>query len=466
MYFKHKIIYSGRILKFLFTIFFFVLSLTLAAQKELNQSNLRVYLSDDKSSFAGMTMVNQIWTRYIWNNPDGSGNEQYGDFDIGIRRSRLTFYASLFDRVLVSTQIGADGMTYRAKEKAAVNLIDAQTEFIFLKDKLHIGFGLNSWGGISRYNNRKIAEFLVVDNPGFAFPVLNTFDKTGRQLGIYAKGTISKLNYRLSIVKPFETGIDSISTPVTTERINENFAVKGYFSWQFFDKENTLFPYLTMNNLGRSKLLNLGMGFYYHPEAMLVEAEKDLSTVDPFLAAWLTSTGNADLIPDFAAYYPSTKSDIFLAAIDLFLDMPTKNNGAVTSYLGYYYNYFGKNYLRAMSQMNVSRMSADIALPQGIGNSQWETGTGHIVRGEFGYLLPGKGMKNRFQPYGAFTVKKFDALDDISLQYDAGINWLWYGHNIKWTLQYSSRPIFTVVEGQNKWTDSKGQIIMQTQLFF
>ncbi len=454
-------------LRNLFLILFFLFRiLPLSAQEDLKQPNLRIYLSDDKSSYAGMTILNQIWTRHIWNNPDKFGTEQYGDFDLGIRRSRLTFYTYLMDRVFIYTQIGADGMTYRSKEKAAINVIDANTEFFVIKDKLHMGFGLNSWNGISRYNNRKIVEFLVVDNPGFAFPVINTFDKVGRQLGVYAKGSLSKLHYRISLVKPFETGIDSISTPVTTERVNENFAVKGYFEWQFFDKDNTLFPYLTMNNLGRAKLLNLGLGFYYHPEAMLVESEKDLSTVDPFLAGWLIMNGGEHLLPDFADYYPSDISDIFMAAVDVFLDMPTRNNGAITSYLGYYYNFFGKNYLRSMNMMNVSRMSPEIALAQGIGNSQWEVGTGHIVRGEFGYLLPGKGMKNRFQPYGAFTLKSFEALDDISFQYDAGINWLWYGHNLKWTLQYSSRPIYTLVEGKNKWTDSKGQLILQTQIFF
>jgi len=198
----------------------------------------------------------------------------------------------------------------------------------------------------------------------------------------------------------------------------------------------------------------------------LVESTKDLSTVDAYLAALLMLSGGEQAVWNAADYFPSDISDIFLASVDVFLDMPTKNNGAITSYLGYYYNFFGSNYLRAMSKMNVSRMSAEIALPQGIGNSEWEVGTGHIVRGEFGYLLPGKGMKNRFQPYGAFTVKSFEALDDVSFQYDAGINWLWYGHNLKWTLQYSSRPVYTFVEGKNKWTDSKGQLILQTQIYF
>ncbi|HSH19689.1 MAG TPA: hypothetical protein VLA03_04515 [Draconibacterium sp.] len=455
-----------QLLKYIIALIFTFNLFTGFAQDELKMPNLKWYLSEDKSSYAGMLMVNQIWTRYISNNPDINGVEQYGDFDLGIRRSRLIFYTYLMDRVFIYTQIGADGMTYRSKDKTTINLYNAQTEFIVSKDKFHVGFGLNTWNGISRYANCKLLEFLVIDNPGCAYPVGGRFDKFGRQLGIYAKGTLDKFHYRVSLVKPFEYGIDSVSTPVTTERLNENFAVKGYFEWQFFDKENTLFPYMTMNNLGRAKMLNVGAGFYYHPEAMLVEAGKDLSTVDPFLAGWLISKGAEHLLPDFAAYYPSQISDILLASVDVFLDMPTKNHGSVTSYLGYYYNFFGKNYLRSMSKMNVSRMPVEIALPQGIGNSEWEMGTGHLIRGEFGYMLPGQGLKNRFQPYGAFTFKKFDALDEASIQFDAGINWLMYGHNIKWTLQYSSRPIYTEVDEQQLWTSSKGQVILQTQIYF
>ncbi|MCF6333576.1 MAG: hypothetical protein L3J11_09860 [Draconibacterium sp.] len=456
----------NRFIKFLGT-FIFLFNLSIGfAQDGINNPDLRIYFSDNKSSYAGMEMVNQIWMRYIWNNLDVNGAEQFGDIDLALRRSRLIFYAYLMDKVFVYTQVGYDGQTYRSGENPGLKLYNAQTEFILSKDKFHLGFGLNTWNGVSRYNNSNVGEFLVVDNPGFAYPVEGTFDQDGRQFGIYAKGELNKLNYRFSVVKPFEFGTDSISSPRTTEKTNENLAIKGYFSWQFFDKEKTVFPYLTMNNLGRGKLLNVGAGFYYHPEAMLVEAEKDLSTVDPLIAGMLISSGMSDLLADFAGYYPSRISDIFLAAIDVFLDIPTKRNGAITSYLGYCYNFFGPNYLRSMGKMNVSKMPLEIALQQGIGNSEWEIGTGHIVRGEFGYLLPGKGMKNRFQPYGAFTWKNFEALDQASIQFDAGINWLMYAHNIKWTLQYSSRPIYNLVDGRNIWTGSKGQVIMQTQIYF
>ncbi|MBK6284702.1 MAG: hypothetical protein IPF54_20550 [Draconibacterium sp.] len=142
------------------------------------------------------------------------------------------------DRVFIYTQIGYDGQTYLTKQTPAISLYNAETEFIISKDKFHVGFGLITWNGISRYSNNKLLEFLLLTIQAL-HPVAGTFDRFGRQLGIYAKGVLGKLDYRISVVKPFEYGIDSISTPFTTEKINENFAVKGYFEWQFFDKENT-----------------------------------------------------------------------------------------------------------------------------------------------------------------------------------------------------------------------------------
>ena len=146
--------------------------------------------------------------------------------------------------------------------------------------------------------------------------------------------------------------------------------------------------------------------------------------------------------------------------------MPLRNNGAVTSYLGYYYYFFGPDYLRPMSKMNVSKLSVNLSLPQGAGNSEWEVGTGHIVRGEWGYLLPEKVFNSRLQPFGAFTYKNFEALDEASVQYDVGANLLMQGHNMKWTLQYSTRPIYREIEERQLIDEYKGQFILQTQIYF
>ena len=111
-------------------------------------------------------------------------------------------------------------------------------------------------------------------------------------------------------------------------------------------------------------------------------------------------------------------------------------------------------------------MTVENALPQGPGNSAWEVGTGHIIRGEFGYRLPKKILNSIFQPYGAFTWKNFEALDQASLQYDAGVNWLIHGHNMKWTLQYSTRPVYNLVNEKNVVTGYQREVILQTQIYF
>jgi len=408
------------------------------AQAPLSKPNLRVYLSEDSTSFAGAVFVNQIWTRYIWNNPDVMDNDMGGDFDVAIRRSRSIFYTYLFDRVFMYTMLGSDGITFTMPGKPVVSVYNSQTEYIFLKDKFHLGFGLNTWNGLSRYNNCKLLEFLVVDNPGFAFPIGGRQDRFGRQLGIYAKGTLSKLHYRVSVVKPFQYGIpEEGQISEVTDRLNSNMAYKGYFSWQFLDTEGTLMPYMTMNNLGRSKLFNIGGGFYYHPEAMVQ------SVADGY-----------------------DRPDIILFAIDAFLDMPLKNGSAITTYLAYNNYNFGEDYIRSSGKMNISDANAAMALMQGTGNAEWEVGTGQIIRGELGFLLPGSGMRNRLQPFGAFTYRNFMALDESSLQYDLGINWFLHGHNLKWTLQYSSRPVYKMIDSQYLWDESKGQLTLQTQIYF
>lgn len=432
-------IFRKTVLRSLLSLMLLIMcSISLYAQSELTQSKLRVNLSKDKTSYAGFTMINQVWTRYIQNNPDKSGFTEPNDFDIGIRRSRLIFYTNLMDKVLIYTQVGTDGLTYNQPDKQQISLINAQTEFTLKKDLIYIGFGLHTWNGISRYNNSSATGLLVVDNPGFTYPIVGLWDRFGRQMGIYAKGTLGRMHYRVSLTKPYKTGVDSLTKPVTTERLNDKWATKGYFSWQFLDKENFSTHSMSMNNMGRSRIFNLGVGFYYHPEAML-------------------STTNTN---------DQTTSDIFLFATDMFIDLPTKNGGALTSYLGYYNYDFGKDYLRSTGRMNVSTAKKELAISQGTGNSEWEVGTGTMVRAELGYLLPNKILNSRIQPFSAMTYKNFEALDQASTQFDIGFNLLQMEHNIKWTFQGSSRPIYNLKNGRNVIADTKWQFIVQTQIYF
>jgi hypothetical protein len=114
------------------------------SQEKSKLGNLLFFLSEDKTSYAGMIVMNQIWTRYTWYNPDSNGTERGGDFDIGLRRSRVILYSGLFDRCFMYTQIGLDGQTFKSDRNPTVMVINAETEYMFLKDKLYIGLGLNT----------------------------------------------------------------------------------------------------------------------------------------------------------------------------------------------------------------------------------------------------------------------------------------------------------------------------------
>ena len=68
-------------------------------------------------------------------------------------------------------------------------------------------------------------------------------------------------------------------------------------------------------------------------------------------------------------------------------------------------------------------------------------------------------------PYATFTYKKFDRIDKASGQFDLGMNYLVNGHNAKITLQYSTRPVYKTVSGNPERNGSKGELMLQTQIF-
>jgi hypothetical protein len=66
------------------------------------------------------------------------------------------------------------------------------------------------------------------------------------------------------------------------------------------------------------------------------------------------------------------------------------------------------------------------------------------------------------------TYKDLEALDKPSVQYDAGGNMIIHKHNIKLTLQYSSRPLYEGDFASGLFTAAgmKGLLIFQTQVCF
>lgn len=71
---------------------------------------------------------------------------------------------------------------------------DAWIEQRIWNDHLNIGCGLHSWWGISRMTNTSTLNLMTLDSPIFTWPLFQRSDQFARQLGIYAKGQVGRLD--------------------------------------------------------------------------------------------------------------------------------------------------------------------------------------------------------------------------------------------------------------------------------
>lgn len=102
-------------------------------------------------------------------------------------------------------------------------------------------------------------------------------------------------------------------------------------------------------------------------------------------------------------------------------------------------------------------------------NQQFIPGSGNIVYASFGYLLRNALLLTwgRLQSFYAYTYKNFEGLGTPTMQHDLGLNYLLYSQHVKFSLQYSSCPIYrgtTAADAQGEVTDMRGMLIFQTQI--
>lgn len=425
----------------------------------LQEGGIRYSFGEEGKSFIKFGIGSQFWARKIWNNP-GSVNVQ-GDtvgqtFDVALRRMRFSVtghfarYFTLYTQFGVNNQSFTSGGAYSPtgpdNKKPGMFIHDFWVKFHLLPNKLNVGIGLNAYNGVSRLTNVSYKYNFMLDNPTFNFPNIEHTDQIGRQMGFFANGSIARLNYRIAYAKPFvyaDTQRDNPPVGRAVEAENDNMAVKGYAYWQFGDTESGLTPFMRMTYLGSRRIFNIGAGFDYHPG----------STIS------INATGEEQ------------RHNRLALGADMFMELPTENAGAFNMYLvGYHYDY-GPNFLRSSGSMNISRggLLNGEPLLQGGGHRQFILGTGNIVYASFGYLLRQKffSKRGRLQPFYAYTYKDFEGMGTTTMQHDFGLNYLLHGQNIKFSLQYSSRPIYQGSIGANaqgRVVDTKGLIIFQTQI--
>lgn len=408
---------------------------------------LKFNLNEDGSHYIKANFTSQIWARYNQSNPGTTvfGYEKDETFDIGLRRVRTVISGQLSNRVYFFTQFGINNFTAVSARKSPLFFHDASADIAVTKRSLSIGGGLTGWTGFARFSSPSISKIMGYDAPLFEQSTNDVSDQFLRKLSIYAKGKLGKLDYRIIASTPMATQNSAVVRAIST---NSEFSMRpaqllysGYFMYQFFDEESNKNPYTVGTYLGKKKVFNIGVGFQYQQNAMW---------------RW-----DSPLTQD------TINEDMLHFAADIFYDRPIGTKGAAINFYATYVNFnFGKGYLRNTGVMN----PANGTLPSannlnGAGNAFPMLGTGSVIQGQLGYLLPntilGEG-KGQLMPYAMIMSANYDRLNENMIVIDGGINWFLNDHRTKLSLNVQNRPVFRLTDQQV--AERKSMVVLQLQV--
>ncbi|HLF52836.1 hypothetical protein [Flavobacterium sp.] len=366
-------------------------------------AGMKFNLNDDGSKYLRIISWAQFWTQYNSDRPlDASGKEQ-ADLDFSVRRARILMYAQINKDFLILTHFGLNSLNANSLsptgtgEGSQLFLHDVWAQYSLGKNNA-IGGGLHYWNGISRMNNSSTLNIMTLDNQRQSWATLGLSDQFARHIGVYAKGSLGKFQYRVAINEASTNNLQATVVPVNngaatytgrrllgSKEAGKTFA--GYFEYGFLDAESNFLPYKVGSYLGTKKVFNVGAGFFMHPNGAVI----------------------ADNVGDLSG------ESVSIFGVDAFYDVPVGTKGsALTAY--------------ALFQ------SADYGKDFRLGTT-YETGS--MLHAHLGYMLPGK-SKTRFQPYLSFDDRKIDALNDKATQFGIGANAFFNGHHSKLTLEYQT----------------------------
>ena len=402
------------------------------------ENKLRLNLNDSGSSYIKGSVRGQFWMRYNEMNPGTTinGEPVNNKLDFSIRRFRVNISAQLNPKLFVYGLFGGNNINLGSEKEFEFDILDLYVEYSF-NEKIAIGIGESTWDGLSRWTARSSYSLMSLDAPLFSLLTVNKNDDLARTLGIWVKGQIGKFDYIFSLKNPNDYGVISTEGKTDFALNNPRTRTSGYVKYEFLDNESNKTSYSggTGTYLGTKNIFNIGGGFLFQPK--------------------MTSS----LVNGEERFY-----DFKNWAGELFLDKPLNvdKNTAITSYLGFFYTDFGPNYIRNLGANDYTSGGTSF---NGSGNDFPMMGTGNTIFFQLGYLM-GKGKKGyQFQPNISIQRSDFDALNDIMIVYDAGINLYFKGHANKLTLNYQSRPIYLEDNlGNLEVNERKGQIVLQYQI--
>lgn len=409
------------------------------------QPEVKLKLSEDGQEYIKFNLTSQVWLREANNNPGSTlfGIENKSGFDVGLRRVRLQSFGLIKPKTFLYTQFGINNFNAAGSRKPGLFFHDVALEYQFRRS-MHVGAGLSGWGGFARFSSPSVLSILGADAPLFQQSTNDASDQFLRKLGVYAKGKLLKLDYRVMLASPMSvqnsSAVKSINTYSDFSYNPPKPQASAYLMWQFEDEESNLTPYTTGTYLGKKKVFNLGAGFQFQRNAMW--HWKDASSKDTVF------------------------ENLRNLAIDLYVDHPSGKNGAAWNiYAMVGKMNYGKNYIRNNAPLNTSDgVASGSSNGSGPGTAFPMYGTGSVVYLQGGYLLPEKLslIGGRIMPFAQLMSARYDRLNNRMNVWDIGCNYFLNGHQHKLSLNYQNRPVFN----NQSWKEEtrKGMLILQWQM--
>ena len=418
------------------------------AQKKNDFGNptLTHYLNEQKTRSISLSGYAEIWARYVALNPGSlvNGEQVNSVSDLSLRRVRIKMAYQPTEKLTFILQGGMTNVNVASKTTPAFELLDAYAEYKF-NDLISAGAGRSTWRGLSRFTTGPL-NTLLYDLPSYATGNAGITDETVRELSIYAKGQIGKLDYRLVIADPYtNVSTDPQHNLATFSKTAPNKDYSGYFKYEFFETENNASPFHSGTYSGKKKVLALGAGFEYMHNAL-----------------WHLNDAGSTINDDQKSF-----------AIDLFYDTPI-NKERGTSFSAYAMamnNNYGPNYTRYSGVSNpASGVNTTMSSLNGAGNASPVIGTGNTYYVQIGGTLPyfNKDKNSlQLQPAGSIMLSDLDGLHDKALTYDAGVSLLMNGMSSRLTIDAQNRPIYTLNDAKLATvSDRKWQFVLKYRIDF
>lgn len=414
---------------------FFLLSIVLMSPFAKGQDSLALRVKYPSLQFSGAL---QIWLRYTEANPGSTANLQpvKNITDLSIRRIRLKLAGALTPRLSYTIQFGENSINYLTGRDIRLRILDAYAE-MKINQALYLGAGKSAWTGLARGSTPATQRLLGLDLTAMATPTLNIEDDFLRTLGIFARGSSKKINYRVNLSNPFSNYVGPVGTvPVFSPRPGV-MQFSGYLAYNFIGEENLSNAFYPGTYLGTKKIVSLGGGFIHQSDAL--QSVQDGTTI----------------------YH-----DMNHFAFDLFCELPN-NTAAFTLYTSWFKYDFGPGYLRSLGVNNIANGVDNTASYNGPGNSFPVLGTGNAWLTQVGYLIPKKNRETevRYQLYACLHHASYNGLTENMNLVEGGLTTFLKGHQSKFTLGYQSRPIYQQnPNGELLATDRKAMWVIMYQI--